>query len=77
MSFPPCLPLTVFRYSSIQGVSWILVHPILVDTIYHVVGAEEADVWEVSLSRLKGGVAGIDAGAWQRLFRGYLGVLQR
>ena len=35
--FPQCLPLTVFRNSSIHVVSWILVHPILVDTIYHVV----------------------------------------
>ena len=31
--FPPHLTLTVFRYSSIQVVSWILVHPILVDAI--------------------------------------------
>ena len=30
---PPHLPLNVFRYSSIQVVSSILVHPILVDTI--------------------------------------------
>ena len=42
--FSPRLPLTVFCYSSIQMFSWILVHPILVDAIYHVVGAEKTDV---------------------------------
>ena len=34
------LPLTVFRYSSMQVVSWILVHPILVDAILHLVVAK-------------------------------------
>ena len=47
-------------------VSWILVHPILVDTIYHAVGAKEADVWEVYLLRMKGGIAGLNVWAWQR-----------
>ena len=37
--FPPCLPLTAFRNSSIQVVSWNLLHPILVDIIKHVFGA--------------------------------------
>ena len=41
-------------------------HPILVDAIYHVIGAKEAGVWEVSLSRLKGGVAGLNVWAWRR-----------
>ena len=58
----------------IQVVSWILVHPILGDTISHVVGAEEADVREVSLLRLKCSVAGLNVWAWWRLGRGYLGV---
>ena len=40
--FPSQFPITFFRYSSIQVVSWILVHPILADAIYHVVGAKEA-----------------------------------
>ena len=43
--FLPRLPPTVFSYFFIQVVSCILVHPILVDTIYHVVGADEAGVW--------------------------------
>ena len=38
--FPLRLLFTVFRYYSIQVVSWILVHPILVDAIYNVVVAE-------------------------------------
>ena len=42
-------------------VSRILMHPILVDTIYYVVGAKESDFQEFSLSRLKGRVSGLDA----------------
>ena len=37
------LIVLVFCDSSIQVVSWVLVHPILVDSIYHVVGVEEVD----------------------------------
>ena len=74
--FPPHLPLSVFCYSSIQVVSLVLVHPILVDTIYHAFGAKEADVWEVSLLLLKGGVAGFNTWAWRRLGRGHQGFLR-
>ena len=52
-------------------------HPILVDAIQHVVVAKEADVWEVSLLRLKGGVAGLDAWVWRRHGWDHRGVFQR
>ena len=68
--FPLCLLLIVFRDSFIQVVSCILVHPILVDSIYHIVGAKEVDVWEVSLFHLKVSIAGLDVWEWRRLLRG-------
>ena len=36
---PPSLPLTILCDSAIQMVSWILVHPIMVDPKEHVVGS--------------------------------------
>ena len=63
-------PLTIFYDSTIQMVSRILVHPILVDPKYHAVVSYALGIWEVSRSCLEGGVSGLDAGAWQRLGRG-------
>ena len=40
------------------------------------VGGKETNVREVSLSRLKGGVVGLNAWVWWRLGRGYLGVFR-
>ena len=61
--FSPSLILTILCDYTIQMVSRILVHQILIYPKEHGSSSHEVDIREVSCLRLEGGVYGLDAGA--------------